>query len=73
MSVIPIQEVIPAKSAATLLGLSEQRVRTLLRSGAIEGRQVGKQWITTVAAVSTFKNSGAVLPPEDRARAGAIT
>jgi DNA (cytosine-5)-methyltransferase 1 len=69
MNAIPIQEAIPAKSAATLLGLSEQRVRTLLRSGAIEGKQVGKQWITTAAAVSTFKNSGALPPPEDRARA----
>lgn len=68
MKPIPIQEAIPAKSAANLLGLSEQRVRTLLRSGALEGKQVGKQWITTAAAVSMFKNSGALPQPEDRAR-----
>ena len=68
MNSIPMQEAIPAKSAADLLGVSEQRVRTLLRTGAIEGKQVGKQWITTAAAVKSFQTSGALPPPEDRAR-----
>lgn len=68
MKNIPIQEAIPAKSAAEILGLSEQRVRTLLRNGEIEGKQVGKQWITTAAAVNAFQSSGALAPPEDRAR-----
>lgn len=69
MTSIPTQSAITAKEASELLCVSEQRVRTLLRSGAIEGRQVGKQWITTIAAVSTYKFAGALPPPEDRHRA----
>jgi len=63
-----MQDVITAKAASDLLGISEQRVRTLLRSGAIEGKQVGKNWITTDAAVNTYKLAGALPPPEDRSR-----
>lgn len=69
MKAIPAHSAITAKEASELLSVSEQRVRTLLRSGAIEGRQVGKQWITTISAVSTYKLAGALPPPEDRYRA----
>ncbi len=65
---IPTAEAISTKDASESLGLSEQRVRTLLRSGAIEGRQVGKQWITTSEAVQKYLRQGAEKPPEDRAR-----
>lgn len=57
-----------AAQAADLLKLSEQRVRTLLRSGAIEGKQIGKQWITTPAAVATFQLSGAAPAAHDHPR-----
>ena len=69
MKNIPIQDVISSIAASELLGVSEQRVRTLLRSGAIEGKQIGKQWITTDAAVNTYKLAGALPHTEDRARA----
>lgn len=69
MSDIPIQEAITAKTAADLLKISEQRVRTLLRAGAIEGKQIGKHWITTEAAVRTYELAGALPPPDDRTRA----
>ncbi len=69
MKNIPTHTAITAKAASELLGVSEQRVRTLLRSGAIEGRQLGKQWITTDAAVSAYKLGGPLPPPEDRVRA----
>lgn len=62
-----IPEAITAKQAADVIGVSEQRVRTLLRSGAIEGRQMGKQWITTEAAVKIYLSEGATPPPVDRA------
>lgn len=68
MPAIPTSDAISAKDAAVRLGVSEQRVRTLLRSGALEGKQVGKQWITTDAAVSAYRSSGGFAPPEDRAR-----
>jgi len=68
MSDIPMLSAITAKEAAEQLNVSEQRVRTLLRSGAIEGKQIGKQWITTHAAVKAFQFSGALPPPEDHSR-----
>lgn len=66
MSAIP--ELITAKLAAEIIGVSEQRVRTLLRSGALEGKQLGKQWLTTEVAVGTYMREGAARPPDDRKR-----
>ncbi|MEN9472481.1 MAG: hypothetical protein RLZZ495_570 [Pseudomonadota bacterium] len=63
-----MQGIVTTKAAAQLLGVSEQRVRTLLRSGAMEGKQIGKQWITTQDAVTRYQQSGATPPPADRAR-----
>ncbi len=65
---IPTQDVISTKDVATQLEISEQRARALLRSGALEGRQVGKQWITTNEAVNAYAKFGGVAPPEDRPR-----
>ena len=56
------------EEAAKLLGVSESRVRTLLRSGALEGRQVGKKWQTSKAAIDSYLITGGAKPPEDRAR-----
>lgn len=66
MTTIP--EAISARDAALKLAISEQRVRTLLRSGALEGRQVGKQWLTTQTAVDAYVLSGGAKPPSDRPR-----
>lgn len=64
-----IPEAISVKDAAARIGVSEQRARTLLRTGALEGRQVGKQWLTTEQAVDTYITSGGAMPPDDRPRA----
>ncbi|OWT58447.1 DNA cytosine methyltransferase [Candidimonas nitroreducens] len=64
-----IPEVLTTKEAAEKIGVSEQRVRALLRCGALEGRQAGKQWLTTEAAVQIYLRDGAANPPEDRRRA----
>lgn len=69
MITIPAIDAISVKDVAARLGISEQRARTLLRSGALEGRQVGKQWITTEAAVVAYAESGGFVPPEDKPRA----
>lgn len=66
MTAIP--DALTAREAAERIGVSEQRVRTLLRAGALEGRQIGKQWLTTGAAVKTYMQDGAAMPPEDRVR-----
>lgn len=63
-----LPDALTAKQAADMIGVSEQRVRTLLRAGAIEGRQFGKQWLTTESAIRTYQNEGATKPPEDRSR-----
>lgn len=64
-----IPEAISVKHAAEKLKISEQRVRTLLRSGAIDGRQIGKQWITTENAIHEYIQNGALAQPDDRKRA----
>ena len=56
MNAIP--EVLTAREASERIGVSEQRVRTLLRSGALEGQQLGKQWLTTEAAVMAYLKDG---------------
>lgn len=64
-----MNEILSAKNASEILGVSEQRTRTLLRSGAIEGQQLGKQWVTTTQAVKAYQTTGATPPPQDRPRA----
>jgi DNA (cytosine-5)-methyltransferase 1 len=59
---------ITTKDAAARVGVSEQRIRTLLRSGALRGQQIGQQWLTTDAFVEEYMVKGAVKPPEDRKR-----
>ncbi|MCA7897636.1 DNA cytosine methyltransferase [Burkholderia cepacia] len=63
-----IPDALTAKEAAERIGISEQRIRTLLRNGAINGRQIGKQWLTTDSAVSAYLQEGGAKPPEDRKR-----
>lgn len=63
-----IPDAVTVKQAADMIGISEQRVRTLLRSGAIEGVQIGKQWLTTEMAVGVYLSEGASPHPEDRPR-----
>jgi len=63
-----IPNLISAKEAAEHLRISEQRARTLLRSGVLEGRQLGKQWLTTLESLVAYSNNGGSKPPEDRKR-----
>ncbi|MFM7984863.1 MAG: modification methylase SinI, partial [Candidatus Fonsibacter sp.] len=64
------------KQVSENLGLSEQRVRSLLRTQAIDGKQVGTQWIVTSEALNRFKKSmrpSAVEQVEDQKRKGDST
>ena len=63
-----IPSVMSSRDAASVLGLSEQRVRTLLRSGVLEGRQLGKQWLTTAAAVEAYRRTWGEGVVRDRSR-----
>jgi DNA (cytosine-5)-methyltransferase 1 len=63
-----IPNALTCKEASSILGISEQRVRSLLRSGAIEGKQFGKQWLTSEASLAAYLKDGPVKPPVDRER-----
>jgi DNA (cytosine-5)-methyltransferase 1 len=63
-----IPEALSTKEASQLLKLSEQRVRTLLRTGELSGRQIGKNWITSREAIETYSNNGVDGFPQDRPR-----
>lgn len=56
------------EEAANRLGTSVTRVRTLIRSGALAGKQSGKNWLTTTEAVEAYIETGGAKPPEDRPR-----
>lgn len=68
-----IPKSVTTKEVADKLKLSEQRVRALFRSGAIEGQQVGKQWLTTEQAVLEYLKNGPLAQPEDRRRKSVST
>lgn len=50
-----IPNVITVKDVAAVTGLSEQRVRALLRSGELEGQQLGSQWLVPESSASEFQ------------------
>jgi DNA (cytosine-5)-methyltransferase 1 len=52
-----IPNVITVKDVAEATGLSEQRVRALLRSGELEGQQLGKQWLVPESDASEFQRN----------------
>jgi DNA (cytosine-5)-methyltransferase 1 len=60
--------VISVTEIAAILAVSEQRVRTLLRSGLIHGKQMGKHWVVDPLAVAAYQQAGLSDNPPDRAR-----
>jgi DNA (cytosine-5)-methyltransferase 1 len=64
---------ISVKDAALAIGKSEQHTRTLLRTGAMGGKQVGKDWVTTTEAVDLYLAQGAIPPPPDKPRTSSRT
>ena len=65
-----IPNIIDTKEAATLMQLTEQRVRALLKQGKVAGQQLGKQWLVDRDSLEAFlsdpKNH---INPPDRKRA----
>ena len=56
-----IPDMITVKSAAEILGISEQRVRTLLRTGHITGRQMSKVWMISPESVDKYRKENGQL------------
>lgn len=69
---IPAPDLVDSRTAAETLGVSDQRVRTLLRDGLLEGRQIGKQWITSLAAIEKYQSGHAPPQPKDKARSSKL-
>jgi excisionase family DNA binding protein len=45
----------PTAGAATLLGVTERRVRQLLDGGLLAGRKVGRQWLVDRDSIETYR------------------
>lgn len=57
---------VSTKEAASILGLSEQRVRTLLRDGILIGQQIGRTWVIMSESINDHKLKFAESYPSDR-------
>lgn len=63
-----IPDPITTSEAAVRLGVSEQQVRNLLRSGTLLGRQLGKQWILSEVSVARHNRRLSRENPPDQRR-----
>ncbi|GAN65017.1 DNA cytosine methyltransferase [Acetobacter orientalis] len=61
-----IPHLITTKDAAQKIGISEQRVRSLMRSGNLQGQQIGKQWLTTEDAIKVYLKNRTREPVADQ-------
>ncbi len=57
------ERLITLKEAAALVGLSADHLRRLAEQGRFEARKIGRDWVTTEAAVRAYVND-----PEKRSR-----
>lgn len=48
------EQLVSLAEAATACGLSHDHLRNLVRAGTVWGIKIGRNWVTTVAAVNTY-------------------
>lgn len=48
------EELIPLSQAAVISGLSPQQLRLLARKGRLRAQKIGRDWLTTEAAVRAY-------------------
>ncbi len=65
-----IPPILSASDIANRFNLTEQRVRSLFRSGKIRGTQVGSQWVTTEDSVSAWREQRQSASVSDRRFSG---
>ncbi len=63
-----IPEFTSVKEAAEQLGVSQQRVRSLLRAGLLAGQQLGKQWLISPASVQAYAQTSETQPQDHPTR-----
>ncbi len=61
-----LAQVISAREAAEMLGLSQAQITYLLRHGTMKGKKVGREWITTTNAVQLYRSSNPRPGPKSR-------
>ena len=52
------EDLISLKEAANYCGLSASHLRLLVRNGEIQGRKIGRNWVTTKQAVDDYLAQG---------------
>lgn len=52
----PLTLVCSITDAARILKLSEERVLVFVRAGRIEGKQLKREWVLSLASVRAFKS-----------------
>lgn len=57
---------VSTKDASGELGISEQRIRTLLRDGMLSGQQIGKTWVVSIDSVAGYKKKQIDHNPSDK-------
>ncbi len=55
-----------SKEAASTLGVSEQRIRTLLRDKALKGQQIGKTWVVDPTSLEKYLRKRTQENPLDK-------
>ena len=49
-----LDELISLKEAATMAGLSQGHLSQLIRTGALWGKKIGRNWVTTKVAIANY-------------------
>lgn len=59
-----LSKICAVTEAARILKLSEERVLQFVRSGRIEGKQLKREWVLSLASVRAFKRQPGGRPRE---------
>lgn len=62
--VSPLNEVVSAKEAAEILGISRRHVTRLIKAGHLDGRKLERDWIITRSSVLAYKAQKEGKPPK---------
>jgi hypothetical protein len=56
MKIDPFGDLINLKEASQICGLSRDHLRRLMENGAIQGKKIGRDWITTKYYIEDYLN-----------------
>ena len=67
-----VADLISLAEAAEICGLSQSHLRRLVSTGAIWGKKIGRNWVTTAEAVKEYKARGGRPGPKRSQRRGQV-